>query len=344
MQLKTFVIAVILIFSLPRSWSQTGADVAIYADTGTWKDGITALRQFLKWKGLTYKLIYANQINTDLDLNQFKIIVFPGGYAGQYNRLLNPQAFEKIRKFTATGHAYFGICAGAYFASDMVIWQDTVYSYKLRLFHGLAIGPIVDLAPWPLYKTAKLQMNLQDSLNRYENLFEYMLYYGGPFFSPTKDFAFDTVATYAINGKPAIIRFNYGNGRVLLIGTHPEIEEDSDRDSTSMAQELNDYGSDWKFLWSVFDYLLNQPISRPGLAIPHANFTFVYPNPTRGQIWVSPQIHDIRQIKIFSLDGRTVKIFRPDANSFNVKPLKPGAYIIELETRDKIFRQKLIVL
>ncbi len=344
MKLKPIVIAIILVFAFTRSWTQTGIDVAIYADSGTWQDGITALRQFLKWKGLSYKLIYANQLNTDLDLNQFKIIVFPGGYAGAYNNMLNSMAIGKIRKFIATGHAYLGICAGAYFAADKIIWQDTVYSYKLHLFHGLAIGPIIDLAPWPLYKIAKLEMNLQDSLNRYENLFEYMLYYGGPFFSPTKDFAFDTVATYAINGKPAIIRFNYGAGRVVLIGTHPEIEEDSDRDSTGMAQELNDYGSDWNFLWSVFDYLLNQPISRPGLVSNSDNFAFVYPNPTRGQIWVSPQIPDSRQVEILSLDGRTVKKLHPKTKSFNVKPLIPGIYIIKISSKTKIFCQKLIVL
>ena len=37
-------------------------------------------------------------------------------------------------------------------------------------------------------------------------------------------------------------------GRVFLIGTHPEIEEDSDRDGVSTADELDERGSDWDLM------------------------------------------------------------------------------------------------
>jgi len=49
----------------------------------------------------------------------------------------------------------------------------------------------------------------------------------------------------------------------LLVGPHPEIEEDSDRDGTNFANELNDNGSDWPFLWTSLDWLLKNPISQP---------------------------------------------------------------------------------
>jgi len=50
-----------------------------------------------------------------------------------------------------------------------------------------------------------------------------------------------------------MLAFDYGLGRVFLIGTHPEIEEDSERD---------DQGSDWELirkavLWSLKKQIQN---------------------------------------------------------------------------------------
>ncbi len=79
----------------------------------------------------------------------------------------------------------------------------------------------------------------------------------------------DTTATWAAYfDKPAIINFTYGSGRVLLMGPHPEIEEDDDRDGTDFAQELDDQGTDWRFLWTALDWVLGRPISNPDQALP----------------------------------------------------------------------------
>jgi len=45
-----------------------------------------------------------------------------------------------------------------------------------------------------------------------------------------------------------MLAFDYGLGRVFLIGTHPEIEEDSERDGVDFADELDDQGSDWDLM------------------------------------------------------------------------------------------------
>jgi hypothetical protein len=52
--------------------------------------------------------------------------------------------------------------------------------------------------------------------------------------------------------------FEYGLGRVFLISLHPEIEEDSDRDSVSFGDSFDDQGSDWELmrgavLWCLRD-------------------------------------------------------------------------------------------
>ena len=52
----------------------------------------------------------------------------------------------------------------------------------------------------------------------------------------------------------------------MLVGPHPEIEEDDSRDGAhNFAEELSDGpdGSDWPFLWTAVDWLRQQPITLP---------------------------------------------------------------------------------
>jgi hypothetical protein len=55
-----------------------------------------------------------------------------------------------------------------------------------------------------------------------------------------------------------MIAFEYGLGRVFLVATHPEIEEDSNRDGVDFADELDDQGSDWELMREVILWSLGQ--------------------------------------------------------------------------------------
>ena len=48
-----------------------------------------------------------------------------------------------------------------------------------------------------------------------------------------------------------MVAFEYGWGRVFLIGPHPEWEEDSDRDGFEPWPEHDDRGSDWPLMRNV---------------------------------------------------------------------------------------------
>ena len=52
---------------------------------------------------------------------------------------------------------------------------------------------------------------------------EDMLYYGGPYFTSDTGSQVEILGTYNYNGQPAIVAFNYGSGKVVLSGPHPEI-------------------------------------------------------------------------------------------------------------------------
>ncbi len=246
-----------------------GADFAIYTGSGTWEPSITAFESFLQWKSLTWEEVSAWDIN-NRDLRPlYKGIFIPGGWAYNYKKSIHDSGDQNIRDLIANGGAYIGMSAGAYYACDNVRWEGQDYPYYLNLFHGDCIGPIDEIAPWPNYVMTTMSINKAHEANTYESATEDILYYGEPYFISYEGQEMQVLAKWIVptnpsaDNAPGIIGFNYGAGRVLLVGPHPEIEEDSYRDGTDFGNELNDNGSDWPFLWTAVDWLLKRNISEP---------------------------------------------------------------------------------
>ncbi len=237
-------------------------DFAIfYNGTKDWEDGVVAFEQFLDYKKLTHNRVNANDINQN-HLYPYKVLFFPGGNADFYNSVISKNGAINIINFVKNGGNYIGICAGADYACDKLIWEGVEYDYPLNFFKGIAIGPIDNLAIWPKYSMTTINMNKGCEINKYQPLTKQVLYWGGTYFKPNVAQNVEIVATFAnYQNLPAIISFHYQNGKVLLISPHPEIEEDSERDKTNIAEELKDYGSDWDFLWSATDWLLGNNIT-----------------------------------------------------------------------------------
>ena len=73
-----------------------------------------------------------------------------------------------------------------------------------------------------------------------------------------QDADIDILGTYEIEGKPAIVTFEYGLSKVFIIGTHSEFEEDSDRDGFPPNDELYDRGSDWELMRRATEWCLKE--------------------------------------------------------------------------------------
>lgn len=261
---RLFQIGVVVFLSCQALFAIEGAEIGIYNGEGTWYDGIISFEQFLDWKGITHERFGPLDVNLNDLTNYYEGIYFPGGDAYYYKRAINETGLQHIRALVQEGGAYIGMCAGAYFASDSVDWEGEIYDYQLDLFQGTATGAIAEIAPWPDYAMTVIDLNPDNPINRYEPPSQTTLYYGGPVFQPHENTIIDTVATWhEYHNDAAIINFSYGNGRVLLVGPHPEIEEDSDRDSTDFAQELDDDGTEWNLLWTAVDWVLGRSISQP---------------------------------------------------------------------------------
>ncbi len=341
-----------LMFITQSLFAQEQYDFAIYNDggVGAWEDGVVAFEQFLNWKGVTHNRVTAQDINTVVLKDYYKAIYFPGGYADYYNADINSAGIVNIQNLISDNGAYIGMCAGAEFACDKLVWQGITYNYQLNLFQGKAVGPIDELAVWPANAMVTLTMNQNDEINLFEPEKEDMLYWGGSVFNAYASTTFDTVATFdGFLNKPAIIKFAYGEGRVLLISPHPEIEEDSNRDSVDVAEGLSDNGSDWNFLWTATDWLLGNPLSKPnGLSISQQPYTLnimIYPNPTNGilNILISNS-QKAERVIIYNQIGQSVLNIKPNKNAIDLSSLKKGVYIIEVENSGLKSRKKIVFM
>ncbi len=197
-------------------------------------------------------------MNNNNDYSNALAICFPGGFAYYYKIKLSEFAINNIRNYVNNGGSYVGICAGAYFASSKVIWEGIEYDYPLNLFDGKAIGSLHDIAPWDNYKMTEIALNSMNYITKGLKKNWNVLYYGGQYFESNKT-NYEIVSFWKeYNYLPAIINFSYGEGKVLLIGPHLEIEENSDRDSNNFASNLIDLESDWDLLYNLFQWLISK--------------------------------------------------------------------------------------
>jgi glutamine amidotransferase-like uncharacterized protein len=254
----SLLLAVILFNTAFRpSGPHENAVVALYSDLGTWDESVKAAKRMFQWMNQTVALVNSDYINNE-GLDDFRILCVPGGNMHQYAQDISSKGMENIEAFIRDGGSYIGICGGAYFASEKVIWQGDQLPMKfLGVFLGTAEGPIHEIVPYPDYNMCKV--NIMDSMHpitQSEPNSTWMLYYWGPVLLPNEDANVTILGKYDDVDQPAMLAFDYGLGRVFLVGTHPEIEEDNERDEVTFADELNDQGSDWELMrkatrWSL---------------------------------------------------------------------------------------------
>ncbi len=239
---------------------QTGNNIpqiALYSDNGADEGCILATTKMFEWMGYEVTLVKADSINNS-NLNRFNIICFPGGDMYQYALDISSEGMEKIRNFIHNGGGYIGICGGAYFTGEKVFWQgNQLLMNSLAIFPGITRGPIDEIAPFPHCKMCKTNIvNNSHPITQTEPDTTWICYCYGPMFLPNESAEIEILGRYDIGGQPSIAAFEYGIGRVFIIGTHPEFEEDSERDGSPAVEKINDYGSDWDLMKKAAQWCL----------------------------------------------------------------------------------------
>ena len=243
-----FLISLILASCWVVGSPERRADVAIYDDDGAFDPSVTALSCMFRWMGLAVVLVDAEDIN-QRGLNGLDLVCVPGGDMYEYSQSLGQAGIDRIREFVSNGGGYIGVCGGAYFAGERVYWRgNPLPMASLSLFEGESRGPYDEIVPYPGYGMAQILLGYGHPILEGEGRSTQILYYWGPALLPDDEGTVDVLGRYATIQEPAMIALEYGQGRVFLVGTHPEIEEDSDRDGTDFADELDDEGTDWDLM------------------------------------------------------------------------------------------------
>ncbi|MHA1465304.1 MAG: BPL-N domain-containing protein [Candidatus Heimdallarchaeaceae archaeon] len=246
-----------------------GVKIAVYNSSGAWQSSVICIQNMLEWAGCISVNVSGQDI-IDGCLDDFDILLWPGGGYVSYWGEMGFEGKAAVQEFISNGGSYLGICAGAYYACDYMIWMDDGSfpppDYKvegdelnLDLFEGVAWGPIFELAerPDPSYAMVQVNLNREHVITKDLPDTIIILYYGGPYMVPYEDTDSDItiLGTYDLTGQNAVVSTTYGDGRVFLISPHGELEEDSNRDGFEPYPDIYDEGSDWPLYYKAIEWL-----------------------------------------------------------------------------------------
>ena len=217
-----------------------GVEVGVYSGAGSWDQGSEAIMRFLDHYGISWSQFDQDQMDELED--RFDIIWFPGGFSAQYRLRISDH--DRIRQFVEAGGRFVGTCAGAYYASGMVVWGGTPTDYPLNLMAGSAVGPMT--LRWG--KPTSLALTPDHPANYGFPAGLDIYYMDGPYFQPEEGQDIEVIARYELNNQPAVISFHYGQGRGLLIGPHPEMGFDG---ATGRFDLDGGGGAAWPWLYSM---------------------------------------------------------------------------------------------
>jgi glutamine amidotransferase-like uncharacterized protein len=279
----------------------TGIKVAVYEgvtnEQSSSLSSRTALFWMFRWMNATVDVVTAADIRNDI-LDSYDIVAIPGGWAWAYYQDLYTSGVTRIRQFVQNGGAFFGVCAGAYFACDSLIWEGGHIEYTLDLYPNQGIGPIEEIAPWPDNNMTRINLNKSvEGVDLSGEPDSHMtMYYGGPYFETSGTEGVTTLATYDVNDEPAIIGYEYGQGRIVLSGPHVEWEEDADRDGVAWVNVYDDEGSEWNMMLQISLWLSENAPNSPSTTstttgtTPITTTTTTEPSPAPTPLEIDPMI------------------------------------------------------
>ncbi len=216
--------------------------VAVYDAGGTGGQGVKNIERIFASKA-AFLLHHIGPADVRAGvLDQFDVVVFPGGSGSKEAAALAKQGRHMVKKFVESGGGYVGICAGAFLATAKYDWSLGLVNAKT--FTGKQHVPGVGEKSMWFRGSGNVQMELTDKgkeiLGDVPGLVE-LRYANGPILSPASQenlpeyiplaFFRTEIAKYepqegTMIDTPAIIASEFGKGRVIAISPHPEASAD----------------------------------------------------------------------------------------------------------------------
>ncbi len=188
----------------------------IYKGPGSCKDLCSeAAAQIARNLGLSVKFLGPADLKAGAkEFQDAAVWIQPGGNAIDAAEALGEKGLKWIRQFVKNGGGYVGFCAGAFLADSTVDNPETI--------KGLGIIP-VETVDYPV--DSKKGNGIILSTFWFGKRRELFFNGGGTFYMDGKH-PVNVLATYGLEGLPATIENQYGYGRVVVTGAHPEALDD----------------------------------------------------------------------------------------------------------------------
>ena len=200
--------------------------VALYDDAGAFGKGVPNTTEILTKAGCQVTIFKAQDIAKGV-LEKKDVVIFAGGSGSKEAGSIGDAGREAVKKFVQDGGGYLGICAGAYLACSK-------FSWSLGLLDAQTVS-----SKWQRGR-GDVEMEITPAGERLTTLpaARRTVHYGnGPILKPAgrTDLApYEPLAFYrtelaendtpigAMVNTPAIVRGQFGKGRVLISSPHPE--------------------------------------------------------------------------------------------------------------------------
>lgn len=181
--------------------------ILLFVGRGTSPNDVVALERILADGRFDYTTATSQQLEglSEPELRGYRLLIVPGGNFEEIGNGLDANSVVRIRSAIGGGLNYLGVCAGAFFAGH------SPYN-GLNLTNGVRF-PFYSAEEHGIRKTA-VAISTPDGPTL-EHYWEDGPQLGG---------WGEVVAKYQ-DGTPAVIQGTFGDGWVILVGTHPEAPE-----------------------------------------------------------------------------------------------------------------------
>lgn len=158
------------------------------------------------------------------------LVIFPGGRDIPYHNALRGTGNNNIRDFVEMGGHFLGICAGGYYGSAAIEFEqnsplEVIAERELKFFPGVARGPAYGLGKFDYHSEKGAQIAKINLVSSFTSFRTAAYYNGGCAFLDAERYSTVSIlGRYAdIEERPAaIIECNVGDGKAILSGVHPE--------------------------------------------------------------------------------------------------------------------------
>ena len=221
----------------------TANKALIFNGTGTSQSDTDSLKNILSSHGLAYRVVSSAELELmGIDeLEQYRLIVWPGGDSNVMTKYLSGSTRNKIREAVVTrGVHYIGFCAGAWMAVGPAPKLGASPYWGLSIVNGDYLKQYFPNGQSPIATMVWTRFANGDARD--------LVWWGGPYLPSDAG----TVAAKYPDGSSAIYQGSAGNGFVILSGPHPEAPQDW-RDATNL---IDADGLDYDLAWNLIESAL----------------------------------------------------------------------------------------